>query len=104
MTNRLISNATLWNLHRAQGRIEAICEWARANGLDPNEISADDDVTIEDTPDGRVIRCRVYVLSSSGSKQVAPMRSGEPLTEERTTPLVVEPPEGWPVYAVPGPA
>jgi hypothetical protein len=104
MTNRLISNPTLWNLHRAQGRIPELCDWARANGMNPNEVSADDDVTIEDSPDGRIIRYRAYVLSSSGSKQADPIRSGEPLTEERAVPLVVAPPDGWPVYAVPGPA
>ena len=101
MTVRLISNESLWHLHQAQGRTDEICNWASANGLVPGDVSADEDITIEDTPDGRVIRCRVFVLSNSGSKQVDPIRSGEPRTEELIVPLMVDPPEGWPVYAVP---
>jgi hypothetical protein len=104
VTARLISSATLWHLHVAQGRVEALCDWARANGIEPGEVSADDDITIEDGPDGWVIRYRAFVRSSSGSKQVDPIRSEEALTEARIVPLVAEPPEDWPVYAVPGPA
>ncbi|MFD5697479.1 hypothetical protein [Streptomyces lasiicapitis] len=103
MTVRLISNATLWGLHQAQGRTDEICDWASANGLTPNDVSADHDITIEDTPDGRVIRYRAFLRSDSGHKFVATEADGAAM-EERTVPLVVEPPEGWPVYAVPGSA
>lgn len=98
---RLISNKALWGVHRSQGRTDALCEWVRANGLTPDDVSADDNITVEDTPDGRIIRCRVFVHADSGAKRVDPVRSGEALTEERTVPLVAEPPDGWPVYALP---
>lgn len=101
---RLISNDTLWQLHRAQGRTDALCDWARTNGLNPYAVSTDHPITVEDTQDGRVIRCRVFVLADSGAKQVDPIRSGESWTEERTVPLTVEPPDDWPVYALPGSA
>ncbi|MDJ0460618.1 hypothetical protein [Streptomyces sp. H27-C3] len=101
---RLISNATLWQLHRAQGRTGALYEWAGANGLTPDDVSADHPITIEDTPDGRLIRCRVFVRGDNGLKQGDPTRYGEALTEDRTVPLAVEPPDDWPVYAQPGPA
>lgn len=98
---RLISNTALWHLHVAEGRDRALRDWVRANGLNPNEIPINADMTIEDTPDGRVIRYTAYTLSSSGAKLADPVRSGEALTEERAVPLVVEPPAGWPMYAVP---
>lgn len=103
MTIRLISNASLYRLHLAQGRGDALQEWARANGLEPDAVSADDNLTIEDTADGRVIRCWVFDFSASGYKQANPARAGEPLKLEQVVPLVVEPPEGWPVYAMPEP-
>ena len=97
---RLISNAALWGMHRAQGRADALCEWVRDNGLHPNEVAADYDIVIDDTPDGRMLRCHVFVRTDAGAKTVS--HDGGPHVEERTVPLVVEPPDDWPVYAVPG--
>lgn len=99
---RLISNKTMWGMHTAQGRVDAIREWVRANGIDPNAVPTDKDMTIEDSPDGRIIRYTAYVLTDDGHKQVAQQPDGRALLEERTALLVVEPPADWPVYAVPG--
>jgi hypothetical protein len=63
--------------------------------------AADHDILIEDGPDGPLIRYREYVLDDSGSKLVDPFDPEEVRTEERTVPLVVEPPEDWPVYTRP---
>ncbi|MFJ8146588.1 hypothetical protein ACIQ6R_16175 [Streptomyces sp. NPDC096048] len=104
MTARLISSATLWHLHVTQGRSEDLCAWVRANGIDPDLVPIEHDLTIADTPDGPVIRYRAYVTEEGGTKLVDPNRSGQPLMEEHTTPLVVEPPNDWPVYMQPGPA
>lgn len=102
---RLISSATLWHLHVAQGRRDELLDWLRQNGIDPNAVPIDKEMTIEDGPDGgRVIRYHAYVLSDDGSKQLAQTPDGGARIEERTTPLVVPPPAGWPVYAVPGAA
>lgn len=101
MTARLISNAALWGMHTAQGRTDAIREWVRANGIDPNVVPVHEDMTIEDTPDGRIIRFHAYRLAEDGSKQITQQPDGGALVEERTVPLVVEPPADWPVYAVP---
>ncbi|NUO43676.1 MAG: hypothetical protein HOV82_16760 [Streptomyces sp.] len=103
MTAHLISSHTLWNLHCAQGRRDALLNWVRANGIDPNAVPTDKDLTIEDRPDGgRIIRYTTYVLTGDGHKQVAQASDGGALLEERSVPLVVEPPADWPVYAVPG--
>mgnify|MGYP001600438197 CR=1 FL=1 len=98
MTARLISDRALFGEHRDAGRIDELCDWARANSLNPSDVAADEPITIEDTPDGRVIRCHVYMTDGSGNK-LKP-QGGGPEIQERTTPLVVEPPDGWPVYAL----
>lgn len=96
---RLISNAPLWRLHVAEGRTNAIRDWAQANGLNPHEVPVEHDIVIEDLPAGPVIRCWVYARNELGNKYAT--ADGSPAVEQRAVPLVVEPPKGWPVYAVP---
>jgi hypothetical protein len=95
---RLISSKTLWNLHIAQRRTEEISAWVAANGIDPDDVSVDHDLTVEDSPDGLVIRYRAYLRALDGCKYVD--GTGGPASEDRAVPLVVEPPDGWPVYAL----
>jgi hypothetical protein len=98
VTRRLITSKTLWGLHRAQGRTEEISSWAAANGIEPDGVSTNHDLIVEDGPDGRVIRYRAYLRALDGCKY---HEDGVgPASEERTVPLVVEPPDGWPVYAL----
>ena len=97
---RLITNKTLWNLHISQGRAEEISAWAAANGLTTDDVSTDHDLTVEDGPDGRVIRYRAYLRNADGARYRADGQD-EAAQEERTVPLVVEPPDDWPVYALP---
>ena len=98
MTRRLISNATLWNLHVGQGRAEEIAAWVAANGIDPDDVSTDHDLTVEDNPAGRVIRYRAYLRALDGAKYVD--GAGRAASEELAVRLRVEPPEHWPVYAL----
>ncbi|MFJ4682020.1 hypothetical protein [Streptomyces sp. NPDC088789] len=95
---RLISSATLWHLHIAQGRKEALCAWLRANGIDPVRVPQEYDLTVEDTPDGRVIRHHVFATNDDDVK-VEP-QDGGPRIHERVVPLLVEPSADWPVYAL----
>lgn len=96
---RLISNATLWNLLIAEHRVEAIQTWARENGINPDDVPVDADMTIEDTPDGRVIRYVANLRNEEGRVRADPFHPGSELREQRAVPLVVEPPADWPVYA-----
>jgi hypothetical protein len=95
---RLISNKTLWPLHVSQGRAEEISAWVAANGIDPDDASTDHDLTVEDGPDGRMIRYRAYLRTLDGAKYH--VDGVGPASEERTTPLTVEPPDDWPMYAL----
>lgn len=99
---RLISNPTLWQLHLVERRADAISQWAQANGLDLHEVSVDHDIVIDERSDPSVIRCWVFARNELGNKYAT--ADGSPAVEERTVPLVVEPPEDWPKYAVPDPA
>ena len=96
---RLISSKTLWNLHIAQRRTEEISAWVAANGIDPDDVSVDHDLTVEDSPDGLVIRCRAYLRNANGARYRVDGED-DAASEERTVPLTVEPPDGWPVYAL----
>lgn len=96
---RLISNKTLWPLHVAQGRAEEISTWVAANGIDPDDVSTNHDLTVEDGPDGRTIRYRAYLRTLEGARyHVDGQDCAAP--EERTVPLAVEPPESWPTWAI----
>lgn len=98
MARRLISNKALWGMHRAQGRADEISAWVAANGIEPDDVSTDHDVIVEEGPDGRVIRYRAYLRALDGCKYH--VDGVGPASEERTVPLAVEPPDDWPVYAL----
>lgn len=98
MTRRLISNKALWGMHVGQGRAEEISAWVAANGIEPDDVSTNHDLTVEDGPDGRVIQYRAYLRTLDGAKYHVDGVGAA--MEERTTPLTVEPPDGWPVYAL----
>lgn len=99
MTRRLISSKTLWGLHIAQGRAEEISAWAAANGIEPDDVSTGHDLTVEDGPDGRMIRYRAFLRTLDGARYHVDGQDGA-ASEERTVPLSVEPPDNWPVYAL----
>lgn len=96
---RLISNAALWGMHQAQGRADDVRAWVEANGIDPHDVPVEYDMVIEDLPDGPVIRYWVHARTKNGHKYAT--IEGRAAVEECTVPLVVEPPDGWPVHAVP---
>lgn len=98
MARRLISSRTLWGLHVAQGRAEEIAAWVAANGIDPADVSTSHDLTVEDGPDGQVIRYRAYLHTRDGAKYAD--GAGAAASEERAARLRIDPPEHWPVYAL----
>lgn len=81
-------------------RRTALREWLTANGIEPNTVPVDGDLTIVDTDGGRVIRCEVYALAEDGRLQLDDRGVSE-ARETRTVPLVVEPPVWWTPYEKP---
>lgn len=75
-------------------RRQELAAWLEANGITPRDVLMGADMTIEDGPDGRVIRCEVCDLDADGRRQLDDTGTGV-ATKFVTTPLVKEPPEWW---------
>lgn len=85
-------NAVIFSPHLIRRHRARLCEWAKANGLDPDTIPDTHPIRVEDGEDGTVIRYRAFVLTDDRHKQVDPTDPNEVLTEERTAPCTVPPP------------
>jgi hypothetical protein len=86
--------------HPASDRREAVCAWLTANGINPRNVPADADMTVEDGPDGRVLRCEVFDLTQDGHVQTDE-RGEKAAILVATVPLKVEPPEWWQPHVKP---
>jgi hypothetical protein len=75
-----------------------LCDWLTANGIEPNTVPIDGDLTIVDTEHGQVIRYETFV-QKDGAKVMDP-RGGDAY-EIHTVPLVAEPPAWFEPYEKP---
>jgi hypothetical protein len=62
--------------------------WIRANGLDPEDISIDGPISLDEVDGQPVIRYHAFVRTTEGKKQHRPDCDAVWL-EERTTPLII---------------
>jgi len=81
-------------------RRATVCDWLTANGIDPNHVPLDSDLTIDDAEQGPVLRYEAFALDEDGRRQLDERGEG-PAREVRTTPLVVKPPKWWQPYEKP---
>lgn len=81
-------------------RRHALCDWLTANGIEPNLVLVDGDLTITDTEQGRAIRVEVCVVDENGRRPLDD-RGQNIATEIRTVPLTVEPPAWFEPYEKP---
>ncbi len=81
-------------------RMEAMATWLDALGLAPGSVPVWADMTIQDGPNGRTLRCEVYDLTADGHKQVDE-RGKRVATTFVTVPLKVDPPSWWKPYVKP---
>lgn len=86
--------------HMIGNRRVAVCAWLTANGINPNDLPQDADVTIQQGPDGRVLRCETYDRTPDGHLQPDERNIGIAL-KVVTVPLKAEPPEWWEPYEKP---
>lgn len=85
----------------ATDRRQAICDWLAANGIDPNYVPRDTDLTIETDDRGqRLIKCEAFVRQADGSLTLDE-HGTDAARETRTVPLTVEPPEWWKPHVKP---
>jgi hypothetical protein len=85
-----------------ENRREALCEWLRANGVDPDSIPQDADLYLEPAPEGdpytgRYLHYEAFHLNSDGRRHVDERGHGA-ARERRRTPLLVDPPDWWEPY------
>jgi hypothetical protein len=83
-----------------EGRRTALCGWLTENGINPHDVPADADMTIDKGPTGRFLRCEVFDRSPDGRLQVDE-RGERVALMVVNVPLQVEPPEWWTPYEKP---
>ncbi|MEU7435669.1 hypothetical protein AB0B07_33250 [Streptomyces sioyaensis] len=91
----VLNDANIWPTIAGTPRQQQLCDWLTANGIDDNEVTVHDPLTVETLPDGqRIIRHTVYLRDADGHRYVDPNDPNQAAREERTAPLIVEPPAG----------
>ncbi|MFI0822250.1 hypothetical protein ACH4TX_42245 [Streptomyces sp. NPDC021098] len=73
--------------------VTALQDWLRANGLDPRDVDRAP-ITAEQQDGKRVIRYTAFLRDADGYLYRDPV-TDRTAREERTVPLLVEPPEDW---------
>jgi hypothetical protein len=74
---------------------EILCDWLRANGINPDEVPLDADLTIEaDATGQRWIRCETYCTTNDGQRFVN-AEGTDAARELVLAPLKTEPPTWW---------
>ncbi|MFD8384312.1 hypothetical protein ACFV2X_38320 [Streptomyces sp. NPDC059679] len=89
---RLVFHPDQWGHLLEAGQLPALQDWLRANGIEPENVDRTEPITIEQRDGQPVIRCTVFLLTADGHKYRDPVTDGA-AREERTVPLLVEPPE-----------
>ncbi|PBC72304.1 MULTISPECIES: hypothetical protein [unclassified Streptomyces] len=89
----VLNDATIWPTIAETPRRQQLCDWLTANGIDYQNVAVPDPLTVETVPDGqRIIRHTVYLLTDDGYRYTDPNDPNQAAREERTAPLLVEPP------------
>ncbi|MDX3232971.1 hypothetical protein [Streptomyces sp. ME19-01-6] len=88
---RTVFHSDQWDHILEAGQLPALQDWLRANGVDPRDVDIAP-ITIEQHNGGqRVIRYTAALRDAEGHRYRDPATSGA-AREERTVPLLVEPP------------
>ncbi|GHC28989.1 MULTISPECIES: hypothetical protein [Streptomyces rochei group] len=84
-----------WPHVNVTGQREELCKWLRANRIDPCDVPPDAAITIEAADSGCLIRYTAHLRNDSGHKYLD-TATDTVAQEERTVPLVTDPPPHWP--------
>jgi hypothetical protein len=88
----------LWTLTPEQIRVAlsdrdlygSLLQWVRDNDIDPDHVSAQHAVTVEEVDGGRVIRYTRQLRNEAGNRYLA--EDGELAVADDVAPLLVDPP------------
>lgn len=86
MTTRVLATITAEDMARHRA---ALCDWARANGIEPQDVAAKPGLTIEQTGQRKVIVYWQFQRASDGNVLGDPDHPGEALTVRRAARLRV---------------
>jgi hypothetical protein len=89
---RIVFHPDRWH-YLTPDQVSALQDWLRANGLDPRDVDRAP-ITAEQQDGQRVIRYTAFLRDTDGYLYRDPV-TDRAAREERTVPLVVEPPEDW---------
>jgi hypothetical protein len=81
-------------------RREALCAWLTANGINPNDVPQDADMTISEGTAGRFLCCEVFERTADGHFHLDE-RGEKAAVTVVAVPLKVEPPDWWEPYEKP---
>lgn len=88
---RTVFHPDRWHHLLAAGQMPALHAWLRANGLEPRDVDRAP-ITVEQQDGQAVIRYTAFLRDGDGHLYRDPVTDGA-AREERTVPLIVEPPE-----------
>ncbi|MGW7636148.1 hypothetical protein [Streptomyces decoyicus] len=89
----VLNDAAMWPPARYSDRLQPTRDWLNSHGIDPSEVTTEQPLTVETADDGqRIIRYTVYLCGMDGHRYADPNEPNQAAREERTTPLVTEPP------------
>lgn len=96
MDSETVYDADTWPVVACTERLPELREWLSANAIDPTDVAVHEDIVIEPLTLGgdRAIRFTAYLRNAEGRKY-RDEATGEAAQEERTVPLVVDPPPQW---------
>ncbi|MGW5691512.1 DUF6221 family protein [Streptomyces asiaticus] len=80
-----------WDRIVATGQVDALQDWLRSNGLEPRDVDLAP-ITVEHRDGAAVIRYTAALRDADGFRYRDPVTDGA-AREERTVPLLVEPPQ-----------
>lgn len=81
-------------------RRQLVCDWLTANGVDPNRVPLDADITISNYPTRQLLNVELYCLDVNGNKCLD--ERGQDAARERVSvPLLADPPAWWQPYRKP---
>jgi hypothetical protein len=87
---RVVFHPDRWRRILDLGQLPALHDWLRANGLEPRDVDLAP-ITLEQENGAAVIRYTAALRDADGHRYRDPVTDGA-AREERTMPLVVEPP------------
>ncbi|CAM5503103.1 hypothetical protein SANTM175S_10342 [Streptomyces antimycoticus] len=87
---RTVFHPDRWRRILDLGQLPALHDWLRANGVEPRDVDKAP-ITVEGRDGQRVIRYTALLRDADGYRYRDPVTGGA-AREERTVPLLVEPP------------